>query len=331
MFASSAWAEPKSYQYNSASGRWTESQPRAATTAPPANPWLDRGQRLFDARQYQRVHDDVLCWLLRNPKAPDRDRGILLLADAYFALGDRLWCFFECDELIENFPDSKLFFPALALQYRVADDYLNGYRKKFLGLHIVPMEDAGIEMLFRIQQRAPGSPIAEKSLLRTADYYYRSSQFDLAADAYGAYLRIYPRSPAVPRIRLRQAYSNFAQFHGPAYDSTPLLDARTQFMEIQSLTPDLAREEGVQQFIDRIEEHLAAKIRVDAEYYLRVHQPKAAVFLYRSLIQRYPNTRDAKSARAILAKMPASALTDPWPPISSGELPPPTTRPTLGP
>ncbi|HZK80999.1 MAG TPA: outer membrane protein assembly factor BamD [Humisphaera sp.] len=330
IWASQAWAEPKAYQYNSASGQWIETQPKP-TTGPSANPWLDRAQRLIDARQYQQVHDDVLCWLLRNPKATDRDRGILLLAQAYFALGDRLWCFFQCDELIENFPDSKLFFPALELQYRVADAYLSGYKKKFLGLHIVPMEDAGVEMLFRIQQRAPGSPIAEKSLLRTADYYYRASFFDLAADAYGAYLRIYPRSPATAQVRLRQAYSNLAQFHGPAYDSTPLLDARTQFMEIQSLTPDLARESGVQRFIDQIEDHLAAKIRVDAEYYSRVHQPKAAVFLYRSLLQRYPNTHDAKAVRVILAKMPASALSDPWPPISSGQLPPPTTRPVLRP
>ena len=133
------------------------------------------------------------------PKLPDRDRGLFILAQAYYPLGDRLWCFYQCDELIENFPDSKLFFPALELQYRVADAYLNGFRKKLLGLAIVPMEDTGIEMMFRIQERAPGSPIAERCLLRTADFYYRSSQFDLAADAYGAYLRIYPRSPDVAR------------------------------------------------------------------------------------------------------------------------------------
>lgn len=330
---SCAWADPATYQYNSASGKWTQAQTQPSPTIA-ADPTLDRAEQLLAAHQYEQVHDLTLAWLLKNPKAPDRDRGVFMLAEAYFALGDRLWCFFQCDELLENFPDSRLFFPALNLQYRVADEYLKGYKKRFLGLPIIPMEDSALEMLFRIQERAPGSPVAEQSLQRTADYYYRNSQFDLAADAYGAFLRIYPRSPAAPRARLRQAYSNFAQFHGPAYDATPLLDARAEFSQIQAMTPELANEEGVQQFIDRIDEQLAAKIRWDAEYYLRVHERNGAVFLYRSLILRYPNSRDAQAARLALEKMPASALAQPWPPESAVQLPflaQPTSRPVLGP
>src|SRR6185437_14852050 len=174
----------------------------------------------------------------------------------------------------------------------------------------------------------PGSPLAERSLARSADFYYRTSQFDLAADAYGAFIRIYPRSNEIARARLRQAYYNFAQFRGPRYDATPLLDARTEFQGIQARDPDLAREEGVQQFIDRIDEQLAAKLMVNAQYYARVQEPKAAVFLYRSLIQRYPASKEAQIARKIIEKMPAWTLTDPPPPTSAAELPAPTTRPT---
>ena len=167
----------------------------------------------------------------------------------------------------------------MELQFRVADAYLAGYRNTFLGLSIIPMEETGIEMMFRIQERAPGSPLAERQLARSADYYYRSSQFDLAADAYGAFIRFFPRSPLVPRARLRQAYSNFAQFRGPRYDATPLLDARAQFLDILARDPEMAREEGVRQFIDRIEEQLAAKIFIDASYYeVACINPKAAVF-----------------------------------------------------
>lgn len=330
LVASVGWADPRSFQYDSASGQWIEAQTRQAAQTL-ADPFLDRMQQLYDARQYAQVHDGLVDWLKKNPKAPDRDRAILLLAQFYFINGDRMWCFFQCDELLENFPDSKLFFPALELQYRVADAFLNGFKKKFLGLPIQEMEDPALDMLFRIQERAPGSPIAERSLLRTADYYYRKSEFDLAADAYGAYLRIYPRGTEVARSRLRQAYSNFAQFRGPPYDATTLLDARTQFGQIQSQTPDLAREEGVEKFIERIDELLAAKIHWDADYYNRVGDLKGAVFLYRSLVQRFPNSKDAQAAKATLAKMPASALKDPWPPESAGQIPIPTTRPTLGP
>jgi outer membrane assembly lipoprotein YfiO len=320
-------ADPKTWELKT-SGNWA---PTTTTTspasAPVADPTIDRVQQLFDTKQYDAAHDVVLDWLKAHPKGKDRARAIFLMAQVYFVRGDRLESFYQCDELLDNFPDSKLYFPALELQFRVADAYLNGYRNTFLGVAIIPMEETAIEMLFRIQERSPGSPLAERALARSADYYYRSSQFDLAADAYGAFIRFFPRSPLAPRARLRQAYANFAQFRGPRYDATPLLDARAQFLDILARDPEMAREEGVRQFVDRIEEQLAAKIYFDANYYQRVNQPKAAVFLYRTLIQRYPNTREAQVARAAIRKMPPSALTDPPPPQTGMQLP--VTRPSM--
>ena len=42
----------------------------------------------------------------------------------------------------------------------------------------------------------------------------RAADFDLAADVYAAFVKQYPRSPEVPRVRLRQAFSYYAQFRG---------------------------------------------------------------------------------------------------------------------
>jgi outer membrane assembly lipoprotein YfiO len=264
----------------------------------------------------------VLKWLKDNPSAPDRDRGIYLLAEAYFEVGDRVWCFYEADELLEKHPESRLFFPALELQYRVADAFLNGYKKKLLGLPIVGMEDEAIEMLYRIQERSPGSPIAERAMLRTADYYYHSAQFDLAADAYGAYVRSFPRSPDVPRVRLQQAFANLAQFRGPKYDATPLIDARAMFRDIIQRYPDLAREENLSEFITRIDNTLAIKMYWTADYYTRVGQPRAAVFVYRSLINTYPSAPEAALAKRQLQRMPSYALAQP-------DAPPQTLEPAM--
>ena len=68
--------------------------------------------------------------------------------------------------------------------------------------------------MLRVQQRSPGSPLAERALLRTADWYYSSADYDLAHDAYGVYVKNYPRSPMVPQVKLRQAFSSLAQFRG---------------------------------------------------------------------------------------------------------------------
>lgn len=329
LFGSNALAQSQTWEYRH--GQWVQTQTRQPTvrpsTQPVVNATLDRAQQLLDARQGEKAHDIVLNWLKSYPNAADRDRGLLMLAQCYFLDGDRIWSFYQCDELLDKYPDSRLFFSALELQYRVADDFLNGHKKKFLGFPIMSMEEEAIEMLFRIQERSPGSPIAEQALMRTADYYYHTSQFDLAADAYGAFARSYTRSPQVPRVLLQQAFATLAQFRGPRYDATPLIDARAMFRDIIERYPRMAQDEALPAFIDRIDNTLAAKMYIDADFYRRTNQPRAAVFMYRTLIKTYPNSRDAAVAQRDLKKFPAWALAEPPPPTAT--LPPPTTQPDL--
>jgi len=292
------------------------SQPAAALGA---NPTLDRAEALINSRHWETAHDLLVPWLQGYPKARDRDRGLYLLAEAYFEKPDRIRAFYHLDELMDNFPESKFFFPALEVQYEIADAYLNGFKETLLGMRIVSETDEAIEMLYRIQDRSPGSPLAERALRRTADYYFYASEFDLAADAYGAYVRSYPRSPQIPQIRLHQAFASLARFRGPRFDATPLIDARAEFKEIEVQYPELAADANVSGWLDRIDSDLAHKSFVKADFYSRTQKPHGAAFMYRYVAQSYPNTHDADLARQALAKMPESVLSDPPPPQNNAE------------
>jgi outer membrane protein assembly factor BamD (BamD/ComL family) len=278
---------------------------------------LDRSETLLDKHHWQAAHDLIVPWLKVHPKAPDRDRGLFLLARVYYQNGDRVRAFYHLDELMDDFPESRLFFPALQLQYDIAVAYLDGFNDTFLGLPVISMTDEAIEMLYRIQERSPGSPLAERALKRTADYYFNSSQFDLARDAYGAFVRGYPRSPQVPQVRLREAFASLAEFRGSRFDATSLIDARAQFREIEAQYPDLAADANVAGWIDRIDFDLAHKAYITADFYMRTNHPRGAVYLYRYLIETYPNSHEADLSRRALATMPPSALVDPPPPPSN--------------
>jgi len=300
------------------------------TTQPyPANPTLDRAERLLAGRRWQQAHDLTVPWLKSHPKAPDRDRGIFLLAEVYYQSGDRIRSFYHLDELMDNYPESRLFYPALELQYEVADAYLRGYKLEFLGLPILSGEDEAIEMLYRIQERSPGSPLAERALRRTADYYFNTSQFDLAADAYAAFARSYPRSPDIPQVKLRQAFASLAQFRGPRYDATPLIDARAQFKDVQTRYPDLAAEANAAQWVEKIDADLARKAYETGDYYRRTNHPRGAVYYYRYVIETYPNSHEAALARRDLRRMPQWAINQtPQPGANTDEA---TTRPAVVP
>jgi outer membrane assembly lipoprotein YfiO len=255
----------------------------------------------------------VLHWLNTHRKAPDRDRGLFLLAESYYQYGDRMKAFYQLDELLDLHPDSKLFYPALEKQYEIADRFLRGYKRRLFGMPIMSAEDEAIDMLFRIQERVPGSPMAERALLRTADYYYHRGQYDLAADAYGFYARTFPRSPVIPRVKLRQAFAALAQFRGRYYNATPLIDARAQLEAVQAAYPDLAEQEGIAPILRRIDASMADKLYWTGNFYRRTNEPRGAAYMFRYLISRYPDSPEAEKARARLDTLPKWALNDPAP------------------
>ncbi len=298
-------------------GRWQKLP--AATTQPALHDaTLDRIEQILAEGQWKPARVAILKWLTENPGSPLRDRGLFIIAQVYYVGDDRVRSFYHLDELLANYPESRLFYSALEMQYKIADEYLNGHKDTFLGMPIVGREGEAIEMLYRIQQTSPGSPLAEKALLRTADYYYSNLDYDLAGDAYNMYAKNYPRSPLVPKVRLRRAFSSLAQFRGTKFDPTPIIDARSQLVDIAEQYPKLAEEENVAVVIEKIDSTFASKLYTTADFYRRTHEPDAAVYTYRVLIKNYPTSPEAASARKWLAKMPASSLEMPEPPAGEG-------------
>ncbi len=196
--AATASAEKKVSEY-SGHGQWHDIAPTVPANQPIANPVLDQVQRLLDVGRPDDAHDILKPWMKANPNAPDRDRAVFLLADVYYREGsrDRFKAFYFLDELMDKYPASRFYGPALAKQYQIADEYLNGYKNSFLGLHVLSAEDEAIEMLYRIQERSPGSALAERCFCerRIITFAHRSSTWreTLTRRTYGV-IRAAPRS-----------------------------------------------------------------------------------------------------------------------------------------
>jgi outer membrane protein assembly factor BamD (BamD/ComL family) len=301
-------------------GRWMEA-PRPTTAPTVDEPMLDQAEQLLIQHDPKAAKKILVAWVKANKKSPVRDRCIFLLSDVFYQQDDRVKSFFYCDELMDEYPESKLFQAALKKQFDIATDYLNGYKESFLGMRILDMGTEGVQMMWRIQQRSPGSPLAEKGLHATADYYFNDAEFDLAEDAYNAYIQSYPHSDQIPRVKLRAAFSSLAQFRGVKFDASPIIDARAQLMVIQKEYPDLAAEENVQTVLDQIDSAFAKKLLDLGDFYQRTHVPRGAAYEYRFLIQTYPNFPEAQLAQAYLAALPPDESTEPPPPLARSYAP----------
>lgn len=327
-----------SYEFRG--GRWIPVTPSNAPVA--TDETLDRAEDYLQRRGWRAARKLLLRWFETHDKHhPLRARATFLLAEVYFQQGNRILAFYHFDEVMDLYPESRLYPSALQRQYDIADEYLKGFKDRFLYLKLIGREDEAIEMLFRIQKRAAGSAIAEKALLRTADYYFATSQFDFAADAYGAFVKAYPRDPVAPLAKLRQAYSQMAVFRGTRFDATPITDARELLSELIVTDPQMARERGLSANVQRIDDAQARKILQTGDWYKKTDQLHGAAYLYRLLIKTYPTSTDAETAQERLDRLPDKAKTDPWPGseramedgasgIANPTTGPATTAPTLG-
>ena len=212
-----------------------------------------------------------------NQAAPDRDRALFLLADAYFRDYDLVTSFYQYDELLDNYPESRFYNPSLERQFAIADKYPQRSQGQVpLFFRILSQEDKAIDMLFRIREYlrlAAGRTCVDADggvLLRHGGVRLRRRRLRR--------LRPRTRSPELGTVRLRQAFSSFAQFRGIKFDSTPLIDARSQFQDLQVRYPEIAKQAETTKFVDTINHTLAKKMLDMSDYYRRTSRPKAAAY-----------------------------------------------------
>lgn len=260
----------------------------------------------------QRAFNLASGWLDRFPADPLRAHALLLKGDALLAEGDEYKALYEYEELVRRYPGSDVFITALQREYQIATAYANGLRRKFFGTFrwLDASEDAQ-ELLIRMQERLPGSELAEQAGMELADYYFRKRDLQLAAEAYDLFVQNYPRSRQVEKARLRLIYSLCAAYKGPLYDARGLFEASARLKELQALDPITAQRVGADALLIRIYESEAAKLLAEAGWYEYMDDPISCELYIRRLVTKYPKSIAAlvalKSIPTVFAKLPKAA------------------------
>ncbi|MCH2132157.1 MAG: outer membrane protein assembly factor BamD [Phycisphaerales bacterium] len=273
---------------------------------------LARARELLAEGQANAAYNMANRWLARNGDSSLAADAYLLRADALVAMADYYESLYDYEYVIRRYPASPTFTLALARELEIASMFAHGTRRKIFGLRIGDASDEAEEIFIRVQERAPGSQLAEQAGIELADMYFRQSRMELAADMYAIFLEKYPRSPFCDKARRRLIYSNIATFKGPQFDIVGLREAKRELEKLLATRPAEAERIGARALINRITESEATKLLTTAQWYNRTGDPIAAEFYIRNLLERFP--RSAATIRAleeipgILAQLPEVTL-----------------------
>ena len=270
-------------------------------------------RRALGLDEPKRALNLVNGFLERSPYSKWRPDALLLRGDAKLELGDEYDALMDYEEVIRRYPGSAVFVSALEREYEIAKAYAGGMRRKLWGtFRILNASDEAEELLIRIQERLPGSTLAEQAGMTLADFYFDRRDLFMAAEAYDIFIENYPRSAEIDKARLRLIYAYLANFRGPEYDALGLLEAQARLKELQVTRPALAQKVGAEALLVRDYESDATKMLATAKWYVEVRDPISAEITIRRMIAAYPDSIAALEALrmipSILAGMPASAV-----------------------
>jgi len=201
---------------------------------------------------------------------------------------------------------------AVERELAIALRYAGGLKRRGWGIRAFDASDIAIELFIRVQERMPGSQLAERASIELADFYYKRREIGLASEAYGLYIENFPDGPNARHAARRRIYADIARFKGPEYDASGLLDAQVRIRRYEREYPADSAQTGINSaLVERLDESLAAQQLVAAEYYLQTRELAAARLTLRRLATAYPRTTAAQTARQIMEsrgwELPAAA------------------------
>ncbi|MEM8835671.1 MAG: outer membrane protein assembly factor BamD [Planctomycetota bacterium] len=280
------------------SGSWESESVATAPTGP-----IDEARRALAEDRPQDARRLMDAWIREHeldehPRLPE---AYLVRGDALTAIGREFNALYDYEAVIRSAPQTEWFPLAIERELDIAIAYANGMRRKVLGLRVFDPEDLLVEILIRVQERLPGSELAERASIELADYYFRKRDMGLAREAYDLYLLNFPRGQHRDIASERRILADISRFKGPRYDASGLLNAQVQIENFMSRYPARAEEAGLDEAMQvRIDESLAAQLLDTANWYLRTNDPASARYTMTRLLATHPRSVAAARAREML-------------------------------
>lgn len=231
-----------------------------------------------------------------------------LLAEAYLARGqakegreDHYKALFDYEFVARSFTGSDAFTRAMEREFAIAKMFANGKRRKLWGIRFASAKDEAEELFIRIQERMPGSELAERAGRALADFYYQNRDMNMAATAYDLYIRNYPDAQDRDEAMKQLVYSNVGKSKGPEFDPSGLYEADAWLETIDRAYPAEAEQMGADALRVRIRESDADRMLEDAKWYLKRKDEVSARFILKRLLRKYASTASGQIAYRFMA------------------------------
>jgi len=222
----------------------------------------------------------------------------------------------QYEKLLKDYPGSEYAEAVLDREFDIAQAYLNGRKKRVLGLFKIRGYAEGVELMERISDRAgldePNS-VGLKAAVAVAEHYEGREQYLEAYLKWSEVASYWETGPLGKRAILRMAENNLLAYNKvrprrrPLLDASKLVTARTYFEKYAALYPHEVKPHKIQEKLKQIDELMAYKQFTIGQYYQRAGKASAATIYFNMVVRNWPETEATTLAKQALDEAPVES------------------------
>lgn len=243
---------------------------------------------------------------------PDRigpDLELFVLGEVQYWRDHYTKALAKYEKLLKDYPGSEYAGLALEREFAMGGEYLQGRKKKVLGILKLSAYEDGVEIMEKVSDRAgldEPNGVGLRAAISVAEFYEGREQYNEAYLKWSEIASYWETGPIGKRALYRMAENNLAAYNRhppeqrPHYDASRLTTAKTYYQKFLLLYPEEAKANEVPQKIEDIDEQMALKQYTIGQYYRRTGERQAANLYFDMVVRNWPKTEAAALAKEAL-------------------------------
>ena len=263
---------------------------------------FDWAMSFYDAKDYKRAAAEFEKLAKHYEFSEYAPRAQYYAGLSYENMGKHYTAFLAYQKGVDNFPHTEHLDDIIAREFKIANLFAEKPNPKVLGVDIMTSVDRAIEIYRKVVENAPFGPLADEAQYRMGEVMKRASLFEEATLAFQKVIDDYPTSKFADKAQYEVAQCAYKASLQPAYDAGPTDRALKIFEEYAYSGKDDKLSEEAKKTMQRLKDKAAEKSMLTAKFYEQQHHPRSAIIYYQDVLDRYPDSSHAPTAKAKIAQ-----------------------------
>src|SRR5256886_6522785 len=200
-------------------------------------------------------------------------------------------------QLVERYPSSPNFEPAIEGQFRAGEIYLNGKKLKVLGIPVASALDRAVSIFANVVRTAPYGKYTARAQFDIGLAREKQGANDAAIQAYQAVVDKFPNEPIAVDAQYQIGYIWFNAAQLGAKDAAAATNAKTAFEDFLFHYPKSEQATQARANLEILEHKQIANSYKVAKFYDKQKYYRAAVIYYNEVIRQQPGSQESNEAK----------------------------------